>query len=129
MIEPGAVDTELRTHITQEQARRRSEEQASGIRQLQPQDIAHVVVDVVTRPPHMSINEVLVRPTRAGEPPPARTITHESVIAAPTVRAGRRVRHPPRSGRRRAAWVRPGPVEPDRRLGRRGLGVLRRSML
>jgi clavulanate-9-aldehyde reductase len=63
MIEPGAVDTELRTHITQEQARRRSEEQASDIRQLQPQDIAHVVVDVVTRLPHMSINEVLVRPT------------------------------------------------------------------
>ena len=63
IIEPGAVDTELRTHITQEGARRRSEEQAERIRQLQAQDIAHVVVDAVTRPPHMSINEVLVRPT------------------------------------------------------------------
>jgi len=63
MIEPGAVDTELRTHITQQEARQRSEEQAAGIRQLRPEDIAHVVVDVVTRPAHMSINEVLLRPT------------------------------------------------------------------
>lgn len=63
MIEPGAVDTELRTHITQDDFRVRSQEQAAGIRQLQPEDIAHVVLDVVTRPPHMSVNEVLVRPT------------------------------------------------------------------
>jgi NADP-dependent 3-hydroxy acid dehydrogenase YdfG len=63
MIEPGAVDTELRTHITQDDARRHSEEQAAGNRQLRPEDIAHVVVDVVTRPAHMSVNEVLVRPT------------------------------------------------------------------
>jgi clavulanate-9-aldehyde reductase len=62
MIEPGAVDTELRTHITQQDARQRSEQQAAGIRQLRPEDVAHVV-DVVTRPAHMSINEVLVRPT------------------------------------------------------------------
>jgi len=57
MIEPGAVDTELRTHLTQDDARQRSESQAAGIRQLRPEDIAHVVVDVVTRPSHMSINE------------------------------------------------------------------------
>jgi NADP-dependent 3-hydroxy acid dehydrogenase YdfG len=66
IVEPGAVDTELREHITQEEARRRSQEQASGIRQLRAEDIAHVVLDVVTRPPHMSINEVLVRPTDQG---------------------------------------------------------------
>ncbi len=63
MIEPGSVDTELRNHITQDEFRLRSQEQAAGIRQLQPEDIAHVIVDVVTRPAHMSINEVLIRPT------------------------------------------------------------------
>lgn len=63
IVEPGAVDTELRTHITQDEARRNSEQAASSIRQLRAEDIAHVVVDAVTRPAHMSINEVLVRPT------------------------------------------------------------------
>jgi NADP-dependent 3-hydroxy acid dehydrogenase YdfG len=63
LVEPGAVDTELRTHITQEEARRIAERSAGQLRQLQADDIARAILYVVTQPPHVSVNEVLVRPT------------------------------------------------------------------
>jgi NADP-dependent 3-hydroxy acid dehydrogenase YdfG len=63
LVEPGAVDTELRTHITQDEARASAEQFAGQIRQLQPDDIARAVLYVVTQPPHVAVNEVLVRPT------------------------------------------------------------------
>jgi NADP-dependent 3-hydroxy acid dehydrogenase YdfG len=62
LVEPGAVDTELRTHITQPQAREDSARYAEGIRQLQSEDVARAILYVVTQPPHVAINEVLVRP-------------------------------------------------------------------
>jgi NADP-dependent 3-hydroxy acid dehydrogenase YdfG len=63
LVEPGAVDTELRTHITQEEARSTAEQFAGQIRQLQSEDIARAILYVVTQPPHVAVNEVLVRPT------------------------------------------------------------------
>ena len=63
LVEPGAVDTELRTHITQPEARADSERYAEGMRQLQAEDVARAIVHVVTQPPHVAINEILVRPT------------------------------------------------------------------
>jgi NADP-dependent 3-hydroxy acid dehydrogenase YdfG len=63
LVEPGAVDTELRTHITQEAARSTAEQYAGQIRQLQSDDVARAIVYVVTQPPHVAVNEVLVRPT------------------------------------------------------------------
>jgi NADP-dependent 3-hydroxy acid dehydrogenase YdfG len=63
LVEPGAVDTELRTHITQEEARSTAEQFAGRIRQLQSEDIARAILYVVTQPPHVAVNEVLVRPT------------------------------------------------------------------
>ena len=63
IIEPGMVATELREHITDEQARKSSEEMASAMTQLESQDIADAILYAVTRPDHVSINEVLVRPT------------------------------------------------------------------
>jgi NADP-dependent 3-hydroxy acid dehydrogenase YdfG len=63
LVEPGAVDTELRTHITQPQAREDSARYAEGMRQLQSEDVARAILYVVTQPPHVAINEVLVRPT------------------------------------------------------------------
>jgi NADP-dependent 3-hydroxy acid dehydrogenase YdfG len=63
LVEPGAVATELRTHITQPQAREDSARYAEGIRQLQAEDVARAILSVVTQPPHVAINEVLVRPT------------------------------------------------------------------
>ncbi len=62
LIEPGAVDTELPGHNRpeiQEQIGKRFE----GMERLQAQDIADAIVYVVTRPRHVAINEVLVRPT------------------------------------------------------------------
>jgi NADP-dependent 3-hydroxy acid dehydrogenase YdfG len=63
LVEPGAVDTELRTHITQEEARQTAEQFAGQIRQLRSEDIARAILYVVTQPPHVAVNEVLVRPT------------------------------------------------------------------
>ena len=58
-----AVATELRTHITQPEAREASDRYAEGMRQLQAEDVARAVLYVVTQPPHVAVNEVLVRPT------------------------------------------------------------------
>ncbi len=63
MVEPGAVETELATHITDEEA----QEALSGILELdilQPQDIANAIAYVVTQPERVSVNEVLIRPTQ-----------------------------------------------------------------
>jgi NADP-dependent 3-hydroxy acid dehydrogenase YdfG len=63
LVEPGAVDTELRTHITQEAAREATNRYAQAMRQLQSDDIARAILYVITQPAHVAINEVLVRPT------------------------------------------------------------------
>jgi NADP-dependent 3-hydroxy acid dehydrogenase YdfG len=63
VIEPGATATELRDHITNAEAKANSFERQRGWRVLRPEDIASAVVYAVTLPEHVSINEVLVRPT------------------------------------------------------------------
>src|SRR3954449_6530387 len=63
LVEPGAVATELTSHITQEQAREASRRAAESMRTLQSEDIARAILYVVSQPPHVAINEVLVRPT------------------------------------------------------------------
>jgi NADP-dependent 3-hydroxy acid dehydrogenase YdfG len=63
LVEPGAVATELSSHITQTEAREASRQMAASMRTLQSDDIARAIVYVVTQPPHVAINEVLVRPT------------------------------------------------------------------
>jgi NADP-dependent 3-hydroxy acid dehydrogenase YdfG len=62
LIEPGAVDTELRIHNRpeiQEQMRQRF----GDIEILHAEDIASSVLYIVTRPWRMSVNEMLIRPT------------------------------------------------------------------
>jgi NADP-dependent 3-hydroxy acid dehydrogenase YdfG len=62
LVEPGAVTTELVDHNRpeiQEQIRARVGE----IERLTAADIADAISYVVTRAPHMAINEVLIRPT------------------------------------------------------------------
>ena len=62
VIEPGAVETELANHITDEEAR----ESLGGLLQLeilQAEDIANAIVYAVTQPPRVSVNEILIRPT------------------------------------------------------------------
>ena len=62
IVEPGAVETELATHITDEEAR----ESLGGLKQieiLQSEDIANAVAYAVTQPERVSVNEILIRPT------------------------------------------------------------------
>ncbi|MGY1723703.1 SDR family NAD(P)-dependent oxidoreductase [Blastococcus sp. SYSU DS0533] len=63
LVEPGAVTTELTSHITQPEAKAASERMHASMRALHAADIARAVVYVVTQPPHVAVNEVLVRPT------------------------------------------------------------------
>jgi NADP-dependent 3-hydroxy acid dehydrogenase YdfG len=60
LVEPGATESELVTHLR--------EEVRSGLppgvdRILAAEDIADAILYIVTRPRHMAINELLVRPT------------------------------------------------------------------
>jgi NADP-dependent 3-hydroxy acid dehydrogenase YdfG len=63
IIEPGAVETELPNHITDEDAR----ESLGGLLDLeilQSEDIAGAIVYAVTQPARVSVNEILIRPTQ-----------------------------------------------------------------
>ena len=65
IVAPGFVETELQGHNTDPVVRHatdRSREQIGEV--LQPEDIADAILYAVTRPPHVCLNEVLVRPTR-----------------------------------------------------------------
>ena len=63
VIEPGAVATELREHIGHAEVQAATNAWAEGMRQLQGSDVADAIVFCVSRPDHVSINEVLMRPT------------------------------------------------------------------
>jgi NADP-dependent 3-hydroxy acid dehydrogenase YdfG len=63
LVEPGAVATELTDHITQPEAKAGAVQMYTSMRALQADDIARAVLYMVTQPPHVAINEMLVRPT------------------------------------------------------------------
>jgi NADP-dependent 3-hydroxy acid dehydrogenase YdfG len=62
LVEPGAVATELQSHNRAE-VRGEIEKRFEDMEILQAEDIADAIEYVVTRPPRMAVNEVLVRPT------------------------------------------------------------------
>jgi NADP-dependent 3-hydroxy acid dehydrogenase YdfG len=62
LVEPGAVATELSSHNRPE-ILEQIQQRFGQIERLQSQDIADTISFIVTRPRHMAINEVLVRPT------------------------------------------------------------------
>ncbi len=62
VIEPGAVETELTDHI-REEIRDVVRERFSDFQVLESADVADAIVYAVTRPWHVSLNEVLIRPT------------------------------------------------------------------
>jgi NADP-dependent 3-hydroxy acid dehydrogenase YdfG len=65
VVAPGFVDTELQGHNTEPvvvAAMARAREHIGEV--LQPEDVADAIVHAVTRPPHICVNEVVVRPTR-----------------------------------------------------------------
>ena len=64
-VAPGFVETELQGHNTNplvRQATAKAREQIGEV--LQPGDIADAIVHAITRPAHVCVNEVVVRPTR-----------------------------------------------------------------
>jgi NADP-dependent 3-hydroxy acid dehydrogenase YdfG len=61
LIEPGVVATELPTHITHE-ATRQAVQEGYGAATVTPDEIAEVIAFVLSRPRHLAINEVLLRP-------------------------------------------------------------------
>ena len=63
VVEPGMVDTELASHLSDPAMRTLAAQMAGEIRVLDPQDVADAVLFAVTRPPHVSVNEILIRPT------------------------------------------------------------------
>ena len=63
IIAPGVVDTELRNSITDEQTRKAVEPYYNSIREeLHSEDVAAAIVTALEAPPHVGINEILMRP-------------------------------------------------------------------
>ncbi|MGN6664986.1 MAG: SDR family NAD(P)-dependent oxidoreductase [Solirubrobacterales bacterium] len=62
LVEPGAVATELQGHNRPE-VREEIEKRFTGMEVLRAEDVADAIAYVVTRPRHVAVNEVLVRPT------------------------------------------------------------------
>jgi NADP-dependent 3-hydroxy acid dehydrogenase YdfG len=62
LVEPGATATELAGHNRPE-VLDGLRQRFSGMRRLEAEDIADTIRFIVTRPAHMAVNEVLVRPT------------------------------------------------------------------
>jgi NADP-dependent 3-hydroxy acid dehydrogenase YdfG len=62
VIEPGAVETELADHI-REGVREQVLKRFADIERLSADDVAEAIGFAVTRPWHVSLNEILIRPT------------------------------------------------------------------
>jgi NADP-dependent 3-hydroxy acid dehydrogenase YdfG len=62
LVEPGAVTTELVSHNRPE-IRDQMSQRFAGTQRMEATDIADVIGYIVSRPRHVAINEVLVRPT------------------------------------------------------------------
>jgi NADP-dependent 3-hydroxy acid dehydrogenase YdfG len=62
IVEPGAVATELTDHL-RDGVREQVTDRFAGIDRLQAEDVADAIAYTVTRPRHVSLNEILIRPT------------------------------------------------------------------
>jgi NADP-dependent 3-hydroxy acid dehydrogenase YdfG len=62
LVEPGAVATELAGHNRPEVLAQMAQRFA-GVERMQADDIADAVAYIVTRPRHVAVNEMLIRPT------------------------------------------------------------------
>jgi NADP-dependent 3-hydroxy acid dehydrogenase YdfG len=61
LIEPGVVDTELPQHITHADTKR-SVGQLYDAAEVTPGDIAEIIAFALSRPRHLALHEILVRP-------------------------------------------------------------------
>jgi NADP-dependent 3-hydroxy acid dehydrogenase YdfG len=62
LIEPGAVATELSSHV-REEVRQATMSRFVNVERMEAEDIADAVGYIVTRPRRVAINEMLIRPT------------------------------------------------------------------
>ncbi|MGH7707949.1 MAG: SDR family NAD(P)-dependent oxidoreductase, partial [Vulcanimicrobiaceae bacterium] len=62
LVEPGAVSTELVGH-NRPDVQQRINQRFGDIERLQAIDVADAIAYIVTRPRHVAVNEVLIRPT------------------------------------------------------------------
>jgi NADP-dependent 3-hydroxy acid dehydrogenase YdfG len=62
IVEPGAVDTELTDHL-RDGVREKVRERLAGATPLEASDVADAIAFAVTRPWHVCLNEILIRPT------------------------------------------------------------------
>jgi NADP-dependent 3-hydroxy acid dehydrogenase YdfG len=62
LIEPGATETELRDHLSPDSQAAQAK-RFETMEPLQAADIADAITYIVTRPRHVAVNEMLVRPT------------------------------------------------------------------
>ncbi len=66
LVEPGAVGTELRLHNRQE-IQEQIQQRFGGIEILESSNIADAILYIVTRPRHVAINEILIRPAEQSD--------------------------------------------------------------
>jgi len=64
IVEPGLVDTELADHIPDDEIQSQTEEWLESIEPLTGEDIARSIRFAVSQPQHVSLNELLIRPTQ-----------------------------------------------------------------
>lgn len=64
IIEPGLVATEFIDNVSDPMAKQAIEARIKAITPLQPEDIARAIAYAVTQPPHVNVNEILIRPTQ-----------------------------------------------------------------
>src|SRR5204863_1487357 len=62
VIEPGAVDTELTDHL-RDDVRDEVRGRFADVKTLEAADVAEAIAYAVTRPWHVCLNEILIRPT------------------------------------------------------------------
>jgi len=67
LVEPGAVDTELASHNTDPEVIARMQQRFGSLERMTAEDIAEVILFMVTRPRRVALNEVLVRPTEQAD--------------------------------------------------------------
>jgi clavulanate-9-aldehyde reducatase len=63
VVEPGAVTTELRDHLRPE-IREQQNARFADVTPLEATDVANAVIYALGQPEHVSLNEILVRPTK-----------------------------------------------------------------
>jgi NADP-dependent 3-hydroxy acid dehydrogenase YdfG len=60
LVEPGATATELAGHNRPEVL---ESFRSQSVQQMQAEDVADAITYIVTRPRHVAVNEILLRPT------------------------------------------------------------------